>query len=364
MPAGKGREDRGSAGQGGPGVRPSSAIVDAAFRKAYRATPHGETPFDRARRRAQLKIVRSGAVAVRHLRLAAKPFAKPGLTDFERRLIAKSFGSGTLERALGRVGRAETRIRGCSQEEQRRLHAGNSRDEFAVSVRRFYGRMASFLREVDDDLRQLAEIAQFLKRRPRLTSDEPVVVIAGFPNVGKSSLVAALSSAKPKIADFPFTTLSLAVGHADLGFDRLQVLDTPGVLGRARERNPAEVEAETAVQYAATLVVFVLDPTERCGYPMADQETLLARWRAELPTIPILEVETKSDLLKTGSGRPAVSAETREGLDALRAAIQQALATWERPEPPAPPEPDAMLLGDLGDDDDRPASPRPKRAAK
>jgi nucleolar GTP-binding protein len=363
MPARKGREDRGAAGRSGPGVRPSSAIVDAAFRKAYRATPHGETPFDRARRRAQLKIVRSAAVTLRHLRLAARPFVKPGLTDFERRLIAKTFGSGTLERALGRVGRAESRIRGLSQEEQRRLHQGGTRDEFAISVRRFYGRLASFLREVDEDLTMLADIALYLKRRPRLTPDEPVVVVAGFPNVGKSSLVGALSTARPKIADFPFTTLSIAVGHADLGFDRLQVLDTPGVLGRARHHNPAEVEAETAVQYAATVVVFVLDPSERCGYPMAEQEKLLARWRSELPTVPILEVETKADLFRTTSGRPAVSAETGEGLEALRTSIQKALETWQRPPPEAPPEPDAMLLGDLTADDEEPTPPV-RRGAK
>jgi len=363
MPTRKGREDRGAAGTSGPGILPSSAIVDAAFRKAYRATPHGETPFDRARRRAQLKIVRSAAVALRHLRLAVRPFVKPGLTEFERRLIAKRFGSGALEEALGRVGRAESRIRGLSQEEQRLLHKAGTRDEFAVSVRRFYGRMASFLREVDPDLTDLAEIALYLKRRPRLTPDEPVIVVAGFPNVGKSSLVAALSTARPKIADFPFTTLSIAVGHADLGFDRLQVLDTPGVLGRARHHNPAEVEAETAVQYAATLVVFVLDPSERCGYPMAEQEQLLARWKAELPNVPILEVETKADLLRTASGRPAVSAETHEGLDALRDRIQTALAKWQRPTPEAPPEPDAMLLGDLAADDEPGPAPA-RRGAK
>ena len=349
MPPRKGREDRGAAGSSGPGVRPSSAIVDAAFRKAYRATPHGDTPFERARRRAQLKIVRSAAVALRHLRLAAKPFTKPGLSDFERRLVATAFGSGKLERALDRVGRAESRIRGLSQEEQRRLHAAGTRDEFADSVRRFYGRLASFLREVDPDLSALAEVALYLRRRPRLASDEPVVVVAGFPNVGKSSLVAKLSSARPKIADFPFTTLSLAVGHADLGFDRLQVLDTPGVLGRARRHNPAEVEAETAVHHAATVVVFVLDPSERCGYPMPEQERLLARWHEELPSVPILEVETKSDLLRTTSGRTHVSAETGEGLDELRAAIQRALLSWQRPVSAPPPEPDAMLPGDLGE---------------
>ena len=363
MPTRKGREDRGAAGRSGPGVRPSSAILDTAFRTAYRATPHGETPFERARRRAQLKIVRSGAVALRHLRLAGKPFGKPGLSPFEAQLLAKSFGPGSLERALRRLGHAESRIRGLSQEELRRLKGGATKEEFADSVRRFYGRLASFLREIDPDLQQLAGMAHFLKRRPRLSADEPVVVVAGFPNVGKSSLVAALSTARPKIADFPFTTLSIAVGHADLGFDRLQVLDTPGVLGRRQKENPAEVEAETAVRHAATLVVFVLDPSERCGYPMAEQELLLARWRSELPNVPILEVETKADVFRTGSLRPAVSAETGEGLDALRAQIRQALAAWRPPVIETPPEPDAMLRGDLEVDEPEAPTP-PRRTAK
>ncbi|MCI4339925.1 MAG: 50S ribosome-binding GTPase [Thermoplasmata archaeon] len=363
MPTGKGREDRGASGRSGPGVKPSSAILDTAFRAAYRATPHGDTPFERARRRAQLKIVRSGAVALRHLRLAGRPFAKPGLSPFEAQLIAKAFGPGTLERALRRLGHAESRIRGLSQEELRRLKGGATRDEFADSVRRFYGRLASFLREIDDDLQHLASVAIYLKRRPRLSPDEPVVVVAGFPNVGKSSLVAALSTARPKIADFPFTTLSIAVGHADLGFDRLQVLDTPGVLGRRQKENPAEVEAETAVRHAATIVVFVLDPSERCGYPMADQEKLLAQWRSELPNVPILEVETKADLFRTGSQRPAVSAETKEGLDALRAQIQTALAAWQPPAAEPPPEADAMLTGDLEVEEPTEA-PAPRRAAK
>ena len=171
-----------------------------------------------------------------------------------------------------------------------------------------------------------------LKHRPRLRADQPTVVVAGFPNVGKSSLVAQLSSARPKIAAHPFTTLSIQVGHADLGFDRLQILDTPGVLGRPGKGNPAEVEAEAAVERAATAVVFVLDPSEQCGYAVSEQERLLARWRAELPAVPFIEIETKSDLLRrTGSDRLGVSSVTGEGLEELRARIQQALSSWTPP---------------------------------
>ena len=185
------------------------------------------------------------------------------------------------------------------------------------AIRVFYGRLASFVREIDPDIARLRAIAAFRAERPHLEPDLPTLVIAGFPNVGKSSLVARLSSARPRIAEYPFTTLSIAVGHADLGFDRLQVVDTPGVLGRTGRANPAEVEAETAVRRAATVVLFVLDPTGHAGVSLEEQEALLARWRQEYPELPIVAVETKSDLGTSPSDRPKVSARTGAGIDAL-----------------------------------------------
>jgi len=110
----KGREDRGAARAGSRNAPPSSAILDTAFHKAHKATPHGETHLDRSRLRAKLKIVRSGAVSLRQLRIATQTFRKPGLSDFERLLVARAFGPGTFERSLRRVQRAETRIRGLS----------------------------------------------------------------------------------------------------------------------------------------------------------------------------------------------------------------------------------------------------------
>lgn len=335
----KGREDRGAALHANSKSRPSSVILDIAFRRAYRATPHGAARLDRARRRALLKIVRSSAVAQRQLRLATKRYAAPGLSAFDQRLVDDRFGAPTLARALGRIGRAATRIRDMSTDGQRELRRLSTEEQFGEMVRRCYGRLASFLREIDDDLLKVAEIGRFLDDRPRLDASTPTLVVAGFPNVGKSSLVARLSSAKPRIADYPFTTLALAVGHADLGFDRMQVVDTPGVLGHRARRNAAESEALAAVGSAAHVILFVIDPTESCGYSRAEQEALLARWRTEFPTVPMLEVETKSDLPHERSARLQVSATTGEGIEVLRERIQAAL---EAARPPLPP-PDAPL---------------------
>jgi nucleolar GTP-binding protein len=323
----RGQEDRGAARESRPGAPPSSAILDAAFRKAYRTTPHGDTRFDRSRLRARLKMIRSGAVVLRHLHSAAKGFELPELTEFEHRLIDRAFGDGRLDRALRRMRRAQDRIRRMGQEEQRRLARASSEAEFAAIVRQFYGRLASFVREVDPDLLLLRTVRGYLKERPHLDPGVATLVVAGFPNVGKSSLVARLANVHPKVAAYPFTTLAIQVGHADLGFDRLQVVDTPGVLGRPRKENPAEVEAEVAVAGAASAVLFLLDPSEGCGYTMEEQERLLGRWRTEFPALPFVEVETKCDVTRRTPtpGRLQVSAKTGEGLEELRLRVESAL---------------------------------------
>lgn len=324
--------------------RPSPAsveILDIAFHRADLSNPKGRTKAERDRHRAELKVVRSAATVIRLLQAETRRFRRPPLTDFERALIARRFGEGTLDRSLTRVGRAVDRIRGLQRDSERAVHHAAGADELGVEVRRFYGRMASHVREIDADLARLKQLDRFREDRPRLDPNAPTLVVAGFPNVGKSSLVARLSSAHPKVADYPFTTLAIAVGHADLGFDRWQVLDTPGVLGRSHRANPAEAEARTAVERAASVVLFVLDPTPGAEPPLEEQEELLARWKRELPGRPILEVETKADLFRRpGSERLQVSSATGEGLDELWERIRGIWSSMPRPERP-PEEEDA-----------------------
>jgi nucleolar GTP-binding protein len=296
---------------------PSIDILDTAFHRASLATPHGETKHERDRLRAKLKVVRSAATIVRHLRIEARRFAKPGLTEFEQALVAGAFGDGTLDRSLLRLRRAEERIRELARDAERATQRASGSEELGDQIRSYYGRLSSFVREVDRDIENLRAITDFLHDRPHLDPSAPTLVVAGFPNVGKSSLVARLSTARPKVADYPFTTLSIAVGHADLGFDRLQVLDTPGVLGRAHRSNLAEEEATTAVGQAATVVLFVIDPTGSSGYTLEEQEALLSRWREEYPTLPIVDVETKADLGRRTTDRHRVSATTGEGIEPL-----------------------------------------------
>jgi nucleolar GTP-binding protein len=346
-----------------PGSPASVGILDAAFHRASLVTPHGDTKLARDRLRARLKVVRSSATVVRHLRLETRRFGAPGLSEFEEALVAGAFGDGTLERALRRTKRAEERIRGLARDAEAAMRRSSSPEALGDQVRAFYGRLSSFVREIDGDLATVRRVVRFLHERPALEPGAPTLVVAGFPNVGKSSLVARLSSARPKIADYPFTTLSIAVGHADLGFDRLQVLDTPGVLGRSHRANLAEEEATTAVGKAATVVLFVIDPTGTSGYTLEEQEALLARWRDEYPTLPIVDVETKADLGRRPSARPRVSATTGEGIDDLWAELRGRL----RPRGALPPmeetieEPPGAAIAA---EEEPPAPPRPRRSPR
>ena len=82
---------------------------------------------------------------------------------------------------------------------------------------------------------------------PPIDLSFPCVVIAGYPNVGKSTMVGNLSSAKPQVSEYPFTTKQIFIGSYkdEYGGSYFQVIDTPGILDRPMfERNNIEKQAK------------------------------------------------------------------------------------------------------------------------
>ena len=148
--------------------------------------------------------------------------------------------------------------------------------------------------------------------------DLGTLVVAGFPNVGKSSLIRRISTAKPAVAPYPFTTKGILIGHVQVARRTYQVVDTPGLLDRPlEERNPIEVQAILALKHLGDAIVFLVDPTGHCGYPLERQEKLLAEVKREFGGVPLLEYESKGDLPSQPTGRPRLSAETGEGVEAM-----------------------------------------------
>jgi len=112
------------------------------------------------------------------------------------------------------------------------------------------------------------------------------VALVGFPSAGKSSLIAAISAARPKIADYPFTTLHPNLGVVQSGDVRFTVADVPGLIEGASEGKGLGLEFLRHVE-RCTALVHVLDcaTLESGRDPLTDLDVILA----ELAAYPVPE---------------------------------------------------------------------------
>lgn len=115
------------------------------------------------------------------------------------------------------------------------------------------------------------------------------VAFVGYPSAGKSSLIAAMSAAKPKIADYPFTTLHPNLGVVETGGHRYTVADVPGLIEGASEGRGLGLDFLRHVERCSALL-HVLDcaTLEPGRDPISDLEVILA----ELGAYPVPEGQT------------------------------------------------------------------------
>jgi GTP-binding protein len=115
------------------------------------------------------------------------------------------------------------------------------------------------------------------------------VALVGFPSAGKSSLIAALSAARPKIADYPFTTLHPNLGVVQAGDHRFTVADVPGLIEGASEGKGLGLEFLRHVERCSALLHVIDCATLEPGRdPLSDLEVILA----ELGAYPVPEGQT------------------------------------------------------------------------
>ncbi|MGQ0797382.1 MAG: NOG1 family protein [Methanobacteriota archaeon] len=306
-----------------PSVLRAQEVLDKAFARASRATAKGTDRAARTRNLAVARVRIAGDTIASTLSRTVRGFPSVDrLPPFYAELVDVLADRDALKHHLGAVDWAAKRAAEIAREYRRRAGSAPARDLSRLRAEAF-GRLASIVKQVADDLDALVAAKIALRRLPSIDPDLPTIVVAGYPNVGKSAFVRAVSTGKPKVAEYPFTTKGVSVGHLDVGHRRFQVLDTPGLLDRPMEkRNRIERQAIAALAHVADVVVFLLDPTETCGYPLEAQTRLLDEVRRIFPGVPIVAADNKSDLPGPMARHKRMSALTGQGVqEVLDAAL-------------------------------------------
>src|SRR5438067_1918166 len=166
---------------------------------------------------------------------------------------------------------------------------------------------------------------RWLRLELRLIAD---VALVGFPNAGKSTLISVVSAAKPKIADYPFTTLVPNLGVVRRDDTEFVVADIPGLIEGASEGRGLGHQFLRHVERARVLVV-LLDLASLEGRSPADQERILleelGRHEPALLERPRLVVGTKADVASPDVAYEGlrISAVTRDGLGLWLGAVSR-----------------------------------------
>jgi nucleolar GTP-binding protein len=108
------------------------------------------------------------------------------------------------------------------------------------------------------------------------------------------------------------------VGHFERNKIRYQVIDTPGLLDRPlEERNEIELQAITALRHVGKVILYIIDPSETCGYTLEKQMHLLEEIKKEFG-LPMIVVANKSDISKPAGGADmSMSTLTGDGVEAV-----------------------------------------------
>ncbi len=185
-------------------------------------------------------------------------------------------------------------------------------------------------REIQLDLKLLADVG-----------------VVGLPNAGKSTLLQAISAARPKVASYPFTTLEAALGVVDVGFERFVVADIPGLIEGAHEGAGLGLDFLRHVERTKVLVHMVdgsspdpladVDAVNRelslYSEALANRPQLLVVNKIDLPEVEERMPELKVVFGKRGITPLFLSAAERRGTDELVRGLAERLAVQgeERP---------------------------------
>lgn len=282
-------------------VPTAPALVDYVLSKTQRKTPtvvHKGYAIGRIRDFYMRKVKFTQQLIHDKLTVILEDFPRfDDLHPFYADLLNVLYDRDHYKLALGQLATARTLVDGIARDYVRLLKFGDSLYRCKCLKRAALGRMCTLLKRHKKNLAYLEEVRQHLARLPSIDPTTRTLLIAGFPNVGKSSFINKVTRADVDVQPYAFTTKSLFVGHCDYNYSRWQVIDTPGILDQElQQRNTIEMQSITALAHLRATILFFVDPSEECGYTLKKQLALFQSIMPLFANKPIVVVANKTDL--------------------------------------------------------------------
>jgi nucleolar GTP-binding protein len=245
-------------------------LLDIAYSKA-RKSAHGmakqRTPFYTVKGKEILKMDTITDYLEETLMSYVTNFPSINkLPDFYKELFVTIIDIDQTRMALSRISSAVKALKKLRRDQIVKIKEfpfkQNAKNDIMAISKIYFGRTSSIIKSLEASIKIYNDAVRKLKELPAIKTDEECFILAGLPNVGKSTILKKLTTSKPKIATYPFTTQGLNVGYFFKKYIPYQVIDTPGLLDRPiSERNDIELKAITAFQHLKGTIIFIIDPT-------------------------------------------------------------------------------------------------------
>jgi len=284
-----------------PTVLTSEELIDKAYRQNDRAELEMSDhvpPIVKAKKReaARIKVIEDVTAGYLEGLVKSVPTIE-NIHPFYSDLLEILVGTAKTKAALGRLSRTARIIREAGKSTAAKLKRTRNPAAAGLLRRSYFGRVASLVRSAEADLGAIAEMREKMRDLPTADPAVPTVVLAGYPGVGKSTLVRALSSAKPETRTYPFTTKEIIIGHITRGYMTFQIVDTPGILDKPiSKRGKVELLSISAFGRLSNVIAFIVDASECNAFSLESQKALYDDVAASFKGIPLLVFFNKCDL--------------------------------------------------------------------
>ncbi|MQL74202.1 hypothetical protein Taro_006577, partial [Colocasia esculenta] len=293
-----------------PMVMPSIDILSSAKRKARRVGP--TKGIANIAKREKNKGAKQLDALMKELTVPLRGYLENFpkryvLHPYERSLVQLTLGEGNYEEVLGRVDSLRKKILSLGKQEASLCAQSSSKREAEERLNEGVKKLEEVFQLERHAIEDLLNIAKTLRAMPVVDPETPTLCLVGAPNVGKSSLVRILSTGKPEVCNYPFTTRGILMGHISLNYERFQVTDTPGLLKRhdgrlfvfdTDERNNLEMLTLAVLSHLPTAVLYVHDLSGECGTSASDQFVIYKEIKERFKDHLWLDVVSKCDLLQ------------------------------------------------------------------